>query len=60
LVARAEGNGREVLATRSDLIHEDIPGSTQSAVVLAPQKEYDKYWKKKEKYPSHKKLILAK
>jgi len=27
---------------------------------LAPKKEQDNYWKKKEKHPSHKKLIAAK
>jgi len=27
---------------------------------LAPKKEQDNYWKKKEKHPSHKKLIVAK
>ena len=32
LVVRAEGNGREVLTTEGGLIHEDIPGSTQSIV----------------------------
>jgi hypothetical protein len=59
LVVRAEANGREMLAARGDIIHDDVLGSTQSTVVLTPKEEYDKYRKKKGKYPFHKTRIPA-